>query len=112
MLNALILNKPHVTLLTITIWNGGKEMKKKGNMGIWELKGELERLNPNIDFCVYADTYPGIIIAKCSDCAQLNLPKGYYLNEKNGLTNKHNTASGQNESFDLMTLHEYLAMLD
>ncbi len=81
------------------------------NMGIQELTKELKKLNPNIEVRFKADTYPAIIIARCSDCSKLNLPVGYYYNDKNGLTNKHNTASGQYESFELMTEYDYLAML-
>lgn len=81
------------------------------NMGIRKLTEELKRLNPNIDVCCKADTYPAIIIVGCSDCTQLNLPAGYYCNDKNGLTNKHNTSSGLYESFELMTRYEYLTML-
>ena len=32
---------------------------------------------------------------------KLVYPEGYYWSSKNGVTNKHNTASGQYESFDL-----------
>lgn len=81
------------------------------NMGIKKLTEELKKLNPDIYVCFKADTYPASIIARCNDCAQLNLPAGYYRNDKNGLTNKHNTVSGQYESFDLITEYEYLARL-
>ena len=53
------------------------------NMGIQKLTEELKKLNPNIDVCFKADTYPAIIIVGCSDCSQLKFPAGYYLNEKN-----------------------------
>lgn len=81
------------------------------NMGIQKLTKELRKLNPNVDVRFDADTFPALIIVRCSDCTQLNLPAGYYINGKNGLTNKHNTTSGQYESFELMTEYEYLAML-
>ena len=87
------------------------EVRKMENMGIQKLTKELKKLNPNINIRFKADIYPAIIIARCSDCAMLNLPAGYYCNGKNGLTNKHNTTSGQYESFELMTEYEYLANL-
>ena len=82
------------------------------NMGIEKLIKELKRRNPDIVFSFKNDTYPTIIIAsQCSDCAKLNLPTGYYYCEKNVLTNKHNTASGIYEHFQLMTEYEYLREL-
>lgn len=81
------------------------------NMGIQKLTKELKKLNPSIDFQYKTDVYPAIIIAMCSYGTRLNLPEGYYLTEKNGLTNKHNTASGQYECYGLMTTYEYLATL-
>ena len=81
------------------------------NMGIQKLTKELKKLNPNINISFEADSCPAIIIARCSDCAMLNLLVGYYCNGKNELTNKHNTTSGQYESFELMTEYEYLANL-
>ncbi len=81
------------------------------NMGIRKLVDELRKLNPNVDIEFKADTFPAIIIASCSNCAELELPNGYYISCKNSLTNKHNTTSGQYELFDLVTKYEYLTML-
>lgn len=81
------------------------------NMGIQKLVKELKRLNPKVEMLIDDDSYPAIIVAKCPSCESLNLPEGYYCSEKNGLTNKHNTTSGQYEAFCLMTEYEYLAML-
>lgn len=61
---------------------------------------ELERLNPHVQFDVCElkslewqvfGTIPG---------ERLALPDGYYYNDKNGITNKHNTATGLYECFD------------
>ena len=104
-------SKPRVYCYTCQLSKKFLEVRKMENMGIQKLTEELKRLNPSIDVCFKADIYPAIIIVGCSDCAQLNLPAGYYCNGKNGLTNKHNTTSGQCESFELMTRYEYLAML-
>ena len=81
------------------------------NMGIRKLTEELRKLNPGVNFSFNADTYPGLIIADCNDFAMLNLPVGYYISPKNGLTNQHNTANGQYEHFELMTEYEYLTEL-
>ena len=81
------------------------------NMGIMKLAEELEQLNPNICICAAKESYPGIIIADCDDVTQLNFPEGYYFSEKNGLTNKHNTSSGQYESFELISMSDYLSRL-
>lgn len=80
-------------------------------MGIQKLVKELKKLNPNVAMLVDDDSYPSIIVAKCQSCEDLKLPAGYYCNEKNSLTNKHNTDSGLYENFVLMTAYEYLAML-
>ena len=81
------------------------------NMGICKMEKELKRLNPNISIYAKADVFPAIIVARCSDCSQLNLPTGYEWNEKNGLTNKHKTGTGAYEYFELMTEYEYLTEL-
>lgn len=81
---------------------------KMENLGIKKLTEELRRLNPEIDICFESEVYPGIIIARCADCANLTFPEGYYISGKNGLTNKHNTTSGMYESFELMTQYDYL----
>lgn len=72
------------------------------NLGICNLKSQLEQLNSgtvHIDF----STYPTSLVVRCADCDNLNLPEGYYLNEKNVLTNEGNTASGLSESYRIIT---------
>ncbi len=81
------------------------------NMGIRKLTKELKRLNRGTTIYCNDETHPAIIIARCSDCSQLHLPNGYYCNDKNGLTNKHNTDSGMYECFELMTEYEYFEKL-
>lgn len=81
------------------------------NMGIQKLTEELKRLNSGAKVFFDGSIYPAVIIVECSDCAKLTFPEGYYFNDKNGLTNKHNTASGMYESFQLMTAYEYLREL-
>lgn len=69
------------------------------NLGIIKLAKALKELNPAV--CLVYDTFswPGIIY--CSQEPQtLKYPKGYYYSEKNGITNKHSTASGIYETFE------------
>ena len=75
------------------------------NLGSSTLLAELKKLNPGIEFGL--DHWADIIHAKCDDCSKLEFPKGYYLNGKNGLTNKHNTGTGMYESYSLMTEDDY-----
>ena len=70
------------------------------NIGIATMKKELVRLNPTVKFDVRdTSVSPIIIIYGSVPGEKLNLPNGYYYNEKNGITNKHNTGSGLYESF-------------
>ncbi len=78
------------------------------NLGVTRLTAELKKLNPGTAICFCNDSYPEIIIASCNDVSKLNLPNGYYLSDKNGLTNKHSTSSGMYEVFDFITTSQYL----
>lgn len=54
----------------------------------------LELLNPG-KVAVTRDPYNGFrVIANCAP-EDLIYPEGWYFNDKNGLTNKHNTSTGQ-----------------
>ncbi len=79
------------------------------NLGICELKKQLQQSNSNTYVYIDISVLPAVIVVRCTDCNQLNLPKGYYL-EKNQLTNKGNTTSGFSESYNLMTEYDYLCM--
>lgn len=69
------------------------------NIGINEMKKELIKRNPSAKFDVRDYTVsPVIIIYGNIPGENLSLPEGYYYNQKNGITNKHNT-SGIYESF-------------
>ena len=81
------------------------------NIGIKKMAEELKKLNPSTAFLFKEEGWTTIILAQCSDLSKLTFPEGYYLSGKNGLTNKHNTASGQYECFELMTMFDYLAGL-
>lgn len=70
------------------------------NIGIATMKKELVRLNPTVKFDVRdTSVSPIIIIYGNVPGEKLKLPNGYYYNEKNGITDKHNTGSGLYESF-------------
>ncbi len=54
----------------------------------------LELLNPG-KVAVTRDPYNGFrVIANCAP-EDLIYPEGWYFNDKNGLTNKHNSSTGQ-----------------
>ena len=54
----------------------------------------LELLNPG-KVAVTRDPYNGFrVIANCAP-EDLTYPEGWYFNDKNGLTNKHNSSTGQ-----------------
>ena len=71
------------------------------NIGPSRMEKELEKLNPSVQFDVRDySVSPIIIIYGTVPAEKLVLPKGYYYNEKNGITNKHNTLSGLYECFN------------
>lgn len=54
----------------------------------------MELLNPG-KVAVTRDPYNGFrVIANCAP-EDLIYPEGWYFNDKNGLTNKHNSSAGQ-----------------
>ena len=60
---------------------------------IEDLAREMQRLNPTAQFGVdYSTSEPKL--TSSVQLEDLNYPDGFYFNEKNGLTNKHNTKSG------------------
>lgn len=70
------------------------------NIGISNLMKELKALNPTVQFDMYDLTVsPVIIIFGTVPATELSFPNGYYWNEKNGITDKHNTGSGLYENF-------------
>lgn len=70
------------------------------NIGIYNLVKELKALNPTVKFDFYDQTKsPVVIIFGTAPAESLSYPEGYYYNEKNGITDKHNTKSGLYEYF-------------
>ena len=66
-------------------------------MNFNQLINEIRKLNPNIEIRVgdpQFDSLAGERIFSSVPMEQLRLPEGYYSNDKNGITNKHNTESG------------------
>ena len=68
------------------------------NIGINNMMKNLRALNKNGKFDINCSNFPNIIIGTIPT-SKLLLPVGYYWNEKNGITNKHNTEDGLYESF-------------
>ena len=70
------------------------------NIGIVKLMQKLKELNPTVQLDLYDYTVsPVIIIFGSVPATALSFPDGYYWNEKNGITNKHNTRTGLYECF-------------
>ena len=70
------------------------------SIGIVNMMNELRVLNPTVKFELHDySVYPVFAIMGTAPATELNFPEGYYWNEKNGITNKHNTGSGIYESF-------------
>ncbi len=63
-----------------------------GEMTYYELIKELQRLNPTAEIKVDEISYDDIL--STVPVEKLVLPKGFYFNEKNGITNKHNSKTG------------------
>jgi len=78
-----------------------KDVSQSTNIS--EVYDEMVRMNPDIALRLRADlrgfgsNVPG---------EDLALPEGFYYNEKNGITNKHNTESGMYASWDVMDLKD------
>jgi len=60
---------------------------------IEDLAREMQRLNPTAKIGVDYSTNEPKLVSSAS-IESLNYPDGFYYNEKNGLTNKHNNKSG------------------
>ena len=62
---------------------------------------EIARLNRRVNILVDNISYPQYIKVDC-DPKKLRLPKPFYYNEKNGITNKHKTTTGAYISLDVV----------
>ena len=69
----------------------------------------LELLNPG-KVAVTRDPYNGFrVIANCAP-EDLIYPEGWYFNDKNGLTNKHNSSTGQYDTIGVYDPEGYAWM--
>lgn len=85
------------------VLNGNNKDKGESfaqNYSISELVEEIKRLNPNKSIA-FDDFILGERIVLDDDVSNYKLPEGWYYNEKNGLTNKHNTKTGMYNSYDV-----------
>ncbi len=72
--------------------------ERKEINSITELAEILRNLNPDVNISlgeVGEDPKAAETIYSSEPIEGLSLPEGFYCNEKNGLTNKHNTETGQ-----------------
>ncbi len=76
---------------------------------IFEVVRDIKKLNPDAEIKtgdVGIDSRAGERFFSSIPADKLVLPEGFYYNEKNGITNKHNTASGLYLAFDVEPLEE------
>ncbi len=74
---------------------------------ITDLAGVLRELNPDVEIKlgdVNTDPQAGERIYSSKPVGELKLPQGFDYNEKNGITNKHNTETGAYMSVKVETL--------
>ena len=72
-----------------------KDVSQSTNL--YEIAEVIQQLNPNADIRVANMAYDSQATSRFYSSVpmeQLVLPEGFYVNEKNGITNKHNTQSG------------------
>lgn len=89
-------------------------------MNFNQLINEIRKLNPNVEIRVGDPNFDSLASSRIFSSVpleQLKLPEGYYSNEKNGITNKHNTISGlytslSVESLDDMVVGQTLPSVD
>lgn len=86
-------------------FGGTTSMAKIKNMGIKKLAAEMTLMNN--DDVVVVNISGEDCLATFIPAEKLKFPVGYYYNEKNGVTNKHNTADGSYECFSLYKLSEF-----
>lgn len=79
------------------------------NIGLNSMLQELSHLNPSAKFAKDWREYSVVkVIHGNVHVENLQLPDGYYYNNKNGITNKHNTTSGLYESFEYIYDPDYI----
>lgn len=80
------------------------------SIGIFEIVEELLRLNRELEpdeYLLAGDFGGQVLIISNLDMSKLRYPEGYEFNEKNGVTNKHQTRLGY-EAFLVCSLEELM----
>lgn len=88
-------------------------------MGIEEMAKELEKLNKGVCFKAFIevekignlDAEKTVILAACTDINGINLPSDYYYSDKENISNKSSTICGENESFQIMAVFDYVGCM-
>lgn len=88
-------------------------------MGIEEMAKELEKLNQGICFVAFVeveqigslDAEKAVILAACTDISGINLPSSYYYSDKENIPNKCKTICSENESFQIMSVFDYIGSM-
>ena len=78
-------------------------------MNFNQLINEIRKLNPGVEIRVGDPQFDSLAdsrIFSSKPMNQLRLPQGYYANEKNGITNKHNTETGLYTSISVESLDD------
>lgn len=76
----------------------------KNSLDINEIFNEISKLNPSVN--MEYDSINEKLILLGVKPEELKLPEGFYYNEKNGITNKHNTESGEYIAFGVEVLND------
>lgn len=74
-------------------------------MDLKELTKELSRLNPEAGIVSGLEGNPNVIFGLLEP-EKLVMPKGYSYNEKDGITNKHQSETGRYNYFEYRLLFE------
>ena len=78
-------------------------------MNFNQLINEIRKLNPGVEIRVGDPEFDSLAdsrIFSSKPMQQLRLPQGFYANDKNGITNKHNTESGLYTSLSVESLSD------
>lgn len=80
-----------------------KENGRVENLGFSKFYQAMKALNPSV-ILAKEERYGRLALVTSRAPEGLTYPNGYYYNEKNGITNKHNTYSGFYECFDVVLI--------
>lgn len=78
-------------------------------MNFNQLINEIRKLNPGVEIRIGDPQFDSLAdsrIFSSKPMNQLRLPQGYYANEKNGITNKHNSETGLYTSLSVESLDD------